>query len=745
MIRRPVLCGAILSATLLVAAHPIIDGGATLHWASHQRPVSYVIQAEGSEDVSPAAAAAAIRLAFEAWQEVDGSEIAFVEDTRVDRSRTDYGANDMHLVMFDENNSTGLFPGMSAVVALTPTTFDTVTGRIIDADIIFNGKDHTFSVDGRVGTHDIQAIATHEIGHLLGLDHSATLAATMYPFVTTGTTTCRCLALDDALGAGGLYPDGPPGAALRGRIRHSGTLAAVRGAHVVAVDANGVVTLGTYTDNAGDFELSPLPDGDYTVYAEPLDGPVAGANLASSIGSLADTTFRTQFYGGNPTPLAIGVTSGDSFNLGTLDVQPPGAFRVTDASNTPLLAPTGGFAAFTVYGTGLDGADETLSVSGAGVSVFWSQFTAGAEPRHDMILQITAGAAHGPRNLQVSSAGGEIAILTGAIQVGPPAPLLSSVSPVVAASQGATTLTIVGQRFVGGARVFIEGIPADGVSVDSATQITCLVPTSESGTADLVVQNPDGQLARLLAALTLEGDPQIDSVFPTAGASVGGTTLIIDGEGFEDAVQVTLGGQVVSLTSVTWTRIIGTTPAGALGTVDLEIANPAGLSAELEDAFTYVEDLDPQILSVTPDRGSTAGGTEVEIIGEHLDMGLSVWFGNQQATSVVRTGSTRVLALTPARTAGVVDVWVENPGGTGAAALAAFTFQASTPRGGGGGGGGGCLSVPPLLPGASGSGGAPGAGGAASIAGSLMPYGVMLAAFLLLRRSRRDGQVPAIG
>lgn len=61
------------------------------------------------------------------------------------------------------------------------------------------------------GHRDIQAVATHEYGHALGLGHSTDVNATMYPIVDLTSTGGRSIEADDIAGVQALY--GPRSAA----------------------------------------------------------------------------------------------------------------------------------------------------------------------------------------------------------------------------------------------------------------------------------------------------------------------------------------------------------------------------------------------------------------------------------------------------------------------------------------------------------------------------------------------------
>lgn len=147
---------------------------------------------------------------------------------------------------------------------------------IVDADMEFNPSvNFTTSLTPPSDTFNLQSVATHEEGHMLGLDHSGIGHAVMFPYGdSTAAGQQTQLAVDDAIGISFLYPTTNFATAtgtVSGQVNLSG--AGVFGAHVVAVNAStGDAIIDGLTAPDGTYALNGVPPGLYYVLALPLAG-----------------------------------------------------------------------------------------------------------------------------------------------------------------------------------------------------------------------------------------------------------------------------------------------------------------------------------------------------------------------------------------------------------------------------------------------------------------------------------------
>lgn len=145
-------------------------------------------------------------------------------------------------------------------------------------------------------------------------------------------------------------------------------------------------------------------------------------------------------------------------------------------------------------------------------------------------------------------------------------------------------------------------------------------------------------------------------VVPDHGPFTGGNVAILRGAGFDDMSQVTFGTHMVQPadhTLIDARRLQVVVPAGDVGPVDVSIT-VGGATFTLPHGYTY------DALSVDPDRGSVAGGTFVNIVGNGTAFatGDTVLFGRMPCTNVMVVSPERITCRTPPMSAGTVDVTV---------------------------------------------------------------------------------------
>jgi hypothetical protein len=305
-----------------------------------------------------------------------------------------------------------LFKGQN-FLALTTNWYDD-TGHMTEADI---------QIDPSViaNHYNLQLLVEHEVGHLLGLDHSAVLSSVMYPFVGRGVNAT--LDSDDIVAISSLYPrvDMTASAAtLSGRV--VGDSGGIYAAQVVALNENGQPVATALTNQQGAFEIEGIPPGTYRLYAEPLDGPVEVRNLSGSWQNAKTYSFPTEFFGGGPFRVQAGRVYGNLVlnSFGSIKLNPKfiGAFAPgtnnLSLDATPLNVTPGQTIDIAVAGDGFVSGMTTFEVPNQGFRRTSNFSYAGNYVYAN--FAIASDAPAGSFAVLVNS-GNEMAALTGAIRV----------------------------------------------------------------------------------------------------------------------------------------------------------------------------------------------------------------------------------------------------------------------------------------------------------------------------------------
>jgi len=237
--------------------------GRYLYWESSC--VFVTIDAAGTAAVPPAAALSIIAASLATWNDAGGPSCSYLKIMTEARRPLEVGTDGVNLIKFRDTtwgrpavhgDPARLYP-LSAAGLTTLVFVDdggVRDGAIIDADIEINGVNFAIAIGGITNSPlgckaELQNTLTHELGHLLGLEHTCLapgdparidhqgnpvpacdmttdpriLDATMYNFQTCGETTKESLSDDDIQGKCDIYPLGrDPGSC--GRVGPDGLI-----------------------------------------------------------------------------------------------------------------------------------------------------------------------------------------------------------------------------------------------------------------------------------------------------------------------------------------------------------------------------------------------------------------------------------------------------------------------------------------------------------------------------------------
>ena len=573
------------------------------------------------------------------------------------------GSTDVHAV--SNVSATTLQPLSSTVFTLTDT--DSGSSSLTGGSSYTSTFTPTLSAQSGVEQQPITVAGTYPTG----------LIPTT---ITGGTGWTNCQVTGQTFSC--TYP-----ASVASPVTAGTTLPAIQVGFTVKSGASLVTNANVVQGQVSAADALPASGNDYTTVSygtttvttmAPIQGStsggtavvITGANMygvtGATFGGIAATSIshdsNTQLTvysppnsaGSGSVVLSYGTSSTVTAGTFTWNVNAP-----TITSITPGSGPTSGGTVVTIIGTNFT--QTTTSVlfgANPGVSFTYispTQITVTSPP----------GVAGPAVNVTTTNGTGSTAYGSGFVYYTTPVP--SGLSPAQGPTTGFTTVNISGSGFTSVTGVDFGGTAASSFTINSDTSITASTPVHTAGATTAHLTYGGGTVSA--GTFTFIGPPTFTTMTPTAGSTVGGSTVTITGTNLQGA-SVTVGGVPGTnvIVASDGSSLTFVTPAGTAGATAVTVGAIGGSVSA--GNYTYVAP--PVISGLAPTSGLAAGGASVVITGTGFTGATAVQFGGTAAASFVVNSDTQITAVSPAGS-GSVTVGVTTPYGSGTSA-GTFTY-----------------------------------------------------------------------
>ena len=330
---QPLLAAEAMTAEMSSAAAPV--SSQTIRWkgSAVRLAISTSLTNSNPSIKADSNVMSALQGAVRSWESVSGVRFQIESSERQNASPAGVAGDGVSLITIASTpENLQLFAKNPYAESARTRVFFNRNGFITESDIVLNPLQQ-FSTDGTFGTFDLETVLTHELGHLLGLHHSAGVGALMSASISRNGAEYfgpRRVTDGDAAALRELYgsDDETCCGAVSGRIA-VGSAGSRQTSVVWAEDSDGRTMRTVVSGTDGAYRLGGLLSGSYKLFSQlhtDGGGQFSALGLVSidrgntvlnsrAFGVLEDFGIRFVGPAGQPGDCSVMVRPGRTFNI----------------------------------------------------------------------------------------------------------------------------------------------------------------------------------------------------------------------------------------------------------------------------------------------------------------------------------------------------------------------------------------------------------------------------------------------